>query len=83
MAFEKFSPPAFPPDSAEARYLSQAIQKEVQTLATSAPAAAEMCVESEAAYIARMKRQEQAAADYVKNLSLQTPPLSPKKTERP
>jgi len=75
--------PTFPPNSPEQLYLSQAIQKEIQTLATSAPAAAEMCAESEADYIARIARQEQATADYVKNLSLQTTPLSPKKTERP
>jgi hypothetical protein len=66
----------FPPDSAEARYLSQAINNEIQALAQG-PATAEVSAEK-IRLQAAMDSQEQAAADYVKNASPSTPPPSPK-----
>jgi hypothetical protein len=66
----------FPPNSPEQQYLSQAIDKEINTLAQG-PAAAEASAEK-LRLQAAMDSQEQAATDYVKNASPQTPPPSPK-----
>jgi hypothetical protein len=68
--------PTFPADSPESKYLAEITNREIQTLAQG-PAAAEASAEKPRLQ-AVMDSQEQAAADYVKTASPQTPPPSPK-----
>ncbi len=76
MAIEKFAPPNFPSDSAEARYISQQINNEIQTLAQG-PSVGEAHAEK-LRLEAVMAAQEKAAEEYVANAGPSTPPPSPK-----